>query len=206
MDKFIRPTWFAIGFVCLLIVAGFMLAEPAQAADPDYNAAKRTIRDFEWPDDNCGSPVKFGINASEWRVNRANKHNREWFDCLASRKQRDWKAFRGLIDDLEGIGAYWEWTNRADKTFEFYMPPDCINCEDALWQIAHEVPVRQESRREIVKSFNRWVHNRDEEIANAEFWDGINDSVNQFSKDMEEMRRQRQEMLDGIIYISPGYL
>jgi len=189
------------------ILLGFFVScsHSAQASALTYDQARMMIRDFEWPNDNCGEPEKFGINASEHRVNRANRHNKKWFDCLAAQKQRDWKAFRHLIDRLEDVGGYWEWEDRSEGTFMYEISDTCEKCDEGLQQLIAEIPVRQESRRKIVQSFNRWVNNRDEDVANAEFWDGINESVDQFGKDMEEMRRQRQEMLNGIIYISPGY-
>lgn len=181
-------------------------AKQQESAQQEENlkAARRSIRDFDWPSDNCGSPARPSVNASDRQVDKANRRNETWHDCMDESYQDDQRALQRLIDNLSSVGGTWEWTNRTERRWTFKIWTAC-KCIDMLSNLRDEIYPRHELRQDAARSFNNWVDNRNDKVASEEMWDGINESLDNMSRDMDRMYRERQQWQSQQIYISPGY-
>lgn len=178
--------------------------QEAAKREEALKSARRSIRDFDWPSDSCGSPSRPSVSASDYQVNKANKRNDKWHDCMDESYQDDQRALQRLIDKLSPVGGNWEWTNRAERRWTFSVWTTC-ECIDMLIGLRDEIFPRHQLRQDAAESFNNWVNNRNDKVASEEMWDGINDSLDQMSRDMDRMYQERQRMQQNQIYITPGY-
>ncbi len=182
-------------------------AKQAQAAK--YNAAKVKIRDFDWPSAGCGSPSKIGIGASDYKVEKANRRNNNWYDCMDDAWKGDESAFKRLISNLSDAGGSWEWVDRTKGQYSYKIHTACDGCREALKQINNEIIPRHESRMKTTAALNDWIDSRnsrqDDKNSSDEMWDGINDALERSQREMDEMYRQRQQWNNNQIYITPGY-
>lgn len=173
-----------------------------------YDSAKVKIRDFTYPSAGCGSPKKIGVGASDHKVKKANRINENWYDCMNTAWEDDDRAFRKLIDSLSDAGGEWDWTNRSEGRYEWWIDNACEGCQKALLQISAELVQRQESRNDATDAMNDWIDARnsrqeDKDSSDA-MWDGINEALDRSQREMDEMYRQRQEWNNNQIYHTPG--
>ena len=175
-------------------------AQQAQSAEMDAHA--KLLRNFDWPSSNCDRPSfpRKGTNASQGARDRFNRDHRSWNKCLSRADDRDYRAIRDAVRAIDG-----DWSE-ADGTISYTVIGKFMPRIKELFEYRES---RAESRMEQVETMDNAIDNFNSRQADQdqskEFWGGINESLDQMSRDMDRMNQQRQQQWNNQIYISPGY-
>lgn len=105
------------------------------------------IRDFRFPDTNCGSISLPRVDAPPYEVEEFNRRGQEWVACLSGGRERDLSALRALVTELGG-----SWSIGVGRRIEYEMPRicDCLPMITSLVELANERVVKRNDE------INRW--------------------------------------------------
>ncbi|MBX3497653.1 MAG: hypothetical protein KF769_15575 [Parvibaculum sp.] len=109
------------------------------------------IRDFRFPDTNCGSPPLLRVDAPEYEVDEAQRRVREWNSCLEQASERDWSALENLVVGLGG-----QWSKGADRRISRVMPTVC-ECDGMIGDLIRLANERVGMRSDDVERLNEEI-------------------------------------------------
>ena len=175
-------------------------AKQAQAAKMVAHA--KILRNFDWPNSYCDRPSfpRRGINASQSARDRFNREHKEWRDCLNNDYDRDTRAIRDVVRAIDG-----DWSV-AGGSIKYSANKQFMPRISELFEYRTQRASRRSDQKATLGAAIDDFNSRDaSQNQKDEFWDGINESLDNMSRDMDRMNKQRQDMWNNQIYITPGF-
>lgn len=117
----------------------------------ERDAMQAQIREFRFPDSNCGPLSWPRIDAMDYEIDDFNRRHREWMDCLLGATNRDYNAIGALVTRLGGT-----WSRNNDGRIRYDMPGPC-ECVPMIRNLIALANERTDKRADDVKSMSEQI-------------------------------------------------